>query len=158
MKKALPKILCLTLALCLLTAVLTGCGSTSEAAVTDVISAAEQVYVNGTLTNTVEARLGAFQGKQGAYIEFRFPTPQAFNTIFINEKTATVRQYNVYAEIDGKYTLVHTGKNIFQENIVIEPVTATAFKLEIVNTAVGDDNFVIQGISAYYISQNTPEE
>ena len=153
MKKVLSKGICALCVLCLLTAALTGCVGTSENVITDVISTANEVYVNGTLTDTVEARLGAFQGKQGAYIEFRFPAPQAFNTIFINEKTATVRQYNVYAEIDGKYTLVHTGKNIFQENIFIEAVTATAFKLEIVNTAIGDDSFIIQGVSAYYIPE-----
>ena len=80
-------------------------------------------------------------------------TNEYINTIFINEKTATIRQYNIYAETDGKYKLVHTGKNIFQENIIIEPVVATAFKLEIVNTAIGDDSFIIQGVSAYDIQE-----
>ena len=128
-----------------------GCNGSSDEGVSDIITAADEVYINGTLTDTVEARTGAFQGKQGDYIEFRFDEPWMFNTVFINEKTATIRQYNIYAEIDGKYTLVHTGKNVLQENIVVEPVMVTGFKLEIVNTAIGDDNFVIQGISAYYI-------
>ena len=158
MKKAISRIICLTLTICALTFAFSGCSSSSEGRVTDIINTADAVYISGTPVNTVEARMGAFQGKQGDYIEFRFTEPCMFNTIFINEKTANVRQYNIYAEIDGKYKLVHTGKNIFQENIVIEPVTATGIRLEIVNTPIGDDSFVIQGVSAYYIPQTTLEE
>lgn len=158
MKKALFKSICLLCIMSLLACVFSGCKPGSDNSVSDIITAATEVYVNGVLTDTVEARMGAFQGKQGDYIEFKFDQPWMFNTVFINEKTATIRQYNIYAEIDGKYTLVHTGKNVFQENIIVDPVMVTGFKLEIVNTAIGDDNFVIQGISAYYISQNTPEE
>lgn len=135
----------------LLVCVFSGCKGNSDNSVSDIITAATEVYVNGVLTDTVEARMGAFQGKQGDYIEFKFSEPWMFNTVFINEKTATIRQYNIYAEIDGKYTLVHTGKNVLQENIIVDPVMVTGFKLEIVNTEIGNDNFVIQGISAYYI-------
>ena len=156
--KALFKSICLLCITSLLVGISSGCSANSDDGVSDIITAATEVYVNGVLTDTVEARMGAFQGKQGDYIEFKFDQPWMFNTVFINEKTATIRQYNIYAEIDGKYTLVHTGKNVFQENIIVDPVMVTGFKLEIVNTAIGDDNFVIQGISAYYISQNTPEE
>ena len=153
MKKSAIKSICLLCCLSIVICLLAGCGKTKGNTITDVITTAEEVYVNGVLTDTVEARMGAFQGKQGDYIEFRFAEPQCFNTIFINEKTATIRQYNIYAETDGKYKLVHTGKNIFQENIIIDPVVATAFKLEIVNTAIGDDNFIIQGVSAYDIQE-----
>ncbi len=151
MKKILLKGFCLLCVINLLLGTFSGCNGNSDEGVSDIITAATEVYINGVLTDTVEARMGAFQGKQGDYIEFKFSEPWMFNTVFINEKTATIRQYNIYAEIDGKYTLVHTGKNVFQENIIVEPVMVTGFKLEIVNTAIGDDNFVIQGISAYYI-------
>lgn len=158
MKKILSKGFCLLLTICLLTATFSGCNGSSDDGVSDIITAADAIYINGTLTDTVEARMGAFQGKQGDYIEFHFDEPWLFNTVFINEKTATIRQFNIYAEIDGQFTLVYTGKNVVQEEIIIEPVMVTGFKLEIVNTAIGDDNFIIQGISAYYISKNTPEE
>ncbi len=151
MKKIILNGFCLLCAISILLGTFSGCKGNSDDGVSDIITAATEVYINGVLTDTVEARMGAFQGKQGDYIEFRFDQPWLFNTVFINEKTATIRQYNIYAEIDGKYTLVHTGKNVVQENIIIEPVMVTGFKLEIVNTAIGDDNFVIQGISAYYI-------
>lgn len=151
MKKALFKSICLLCVMSLLVCVFSGCKGNSDNSVSDIITAATEVYVNGVLTDTVEARMGAFQGKQGDYIEFKFSEPWMFNTVFINEKTATIRQYNIYAEIDGKYTLVHTGKNVLQENIIVDPVMVTGFKLEIVNTEIGNDNFVIQGISAYYI-------
>lgn len=151
MKKILFKGFCLIFAVSLLLGTFSGCKGSSDDGVSDIITAADEVYINGILTDTVEARMGAFQGKQGDYIEFHFNEPWMFNTVFINEQTATIRQYNIYAEIDGKYTLVHTGKNVLQEDITVEPVMVTGFKLEIVNTAIGDDNFVIQGISAYYI-------
>lgn len=151
MKKILFKGFCLLFAVSILLGTFSGCKGNSDDGVSDIITAADEVYINGILTDTVEARMGAFQGKQGDYIEFHFNEPWMFNTVFINEQTATIRQYNIYAEIDGKYTLVHTGKNVLQEDITVEPVMVTGFKLEIVNTAIGDDNFVIQGISAYYI-------
>ena len=151
MKKILLKGFCLLCVINLLFGTFSGCNGSSDEGVSDIITAADEVYINGILTDTVEARMGAFQGKQGDYIEFHFNEPWMFNTVFINEQTATIRQYNIYAEIDGKYTLVHTGKNVLQEDITVEPVMVTGFKLEIVNTAIGDDNFVIQGISAYYI-------
>ncbi len=153
MKKATIKTICYLCCLGIVFCLFAGCRKDSGNTVTDIINNASEVYINGEFADTVEARMGAFQGKQGDYIEFRFEEPQCFNTIFINEKTATIRQYNIYAETDGKYKLVHTGKNIFQENIVIEPVVATAFKLEIVNTAIGDDSFIIQGVSAYDIQE-----
>ncbi len=133
--------------------IFSSCGKGSENRVVDVIQEAAIVNINGTEQSTVEALLGAFEGKQGDYIEFRFAEPQTFNTVFITEKTATVRQFNIYAEIDGKETLIYTGKHIFQENIVLEEVTASAFKFEVVNTQIGNDHFVIQSISAYNITK-----
>lgn len=129
------------------------CTKGNESKVVDVIQEAAIVSINGTEQSTVEAFLGAFEGKQGDYIEFRFPEPQTFNTVFITEKTATIRQFNIYAEIDGKETLIHTGKHILQDNIVFDEVTASAFKFEVVNTQIGNDHFVIQGISAYNITK-----
>ncbi len=132
---------------------LSSCGSNDENKVVDVIQNAAVVSINDVAQTTVEASLGAFEGKQGDYIEFRFDEPQTFNTAFIVEKTATVRQFNIYAEINGKYNLVYTGKHIFQDNIVFEEVTASAFKFEVVNTQIGNDHFVIQSISAYNINE-----
>ncbi len=125
------------------------CSDNNENRVINVIGEASAVYVNGIENNTVEAALGAFEGKQGDYIEFKFSEPQAFNTLYITEKTASVRQFNIYAEIDGKYTLVYTGKHILQDNIIIDTVTATGIKFEVVNTEIGNDSFLIQGINAY---------
>ena len=141
----------LLVALVLLVTAFSGCGKADENKIIDIIQGAETVIVKGVQTDTIEASMGAFQGKQGDYIEFRFDEPQTFNTVFITEKTATVRQFNIYAEIEGKYTLVHTGKVILQENITIDTVTADALKLEIVNTQIGNNNFIIQSISAYNI-------
>lgn len=139
------------LAVIVLATALFGCGKKDSKKVVDIIQEAEAVFVNGVKNDTIEAAMGAFQGQQGDYIEFRFSEPQTFNTIFITEKTATIRQFNIYAETDGKYALVYTGKVILQENISIDTVTADAFKLEIVNTQIGNDNFIIQGVSAYNI-------
>ena len=141
----------LLVAIVLLVTAFSGCGKADENKIIDIIQGAETVIVKGVQTDTIEASMGAFQGKQGDYIEFHFDEPQTFNTVFITEKTATVRQFNIYAEIKGKYTLVHTGKVILQENITIDTVTADALKLEIVNTQIGNDNFIIQSISAYNI-------
>ena len=148
MKKTISVILCLIL----IGTIFSGCKK-NENRVTDIIQEATIVSINGIQVDTIEAAMGAFSGKQGDYIEFRFSELQTINTFFIIEKTTTVRQYNVYAEVDGRYKLVHTGKNIFPENIIIEPVTASAIKVEIVNTQIGDDNFTIQGISAYNIKE-----
>ena len=145
------KFISLLVALVLLVTAFSGCGKADENKIIDIIQGAETVIVKGVQTDTIEASMGAFQGKQGDYIEFRFDEPQTFNTVFITEKTATVRQFNIYAEIDGKYTLVHTGKVILQENITIDTVTADALKFEVVNTQIGNDNFIIQSISAYNI-------
>ncbi len=135
---------------------LCGCnGSQKAERITDVITEAERVAINGKDADTVEAKMGAFQGKQGDYIEFFLSEPKEINTVFINEKTATIRQYNIFAEIDGKYTLVHTGKHVFSENIYFDTVTATAIKVQIVNTEIGNDNFIIQGINAYNLPQDT---
>ena len=139
------------LAVIVLATALFGCGKKDSKKVVDIIQEAEAVFVNGVKNDTIEAAMGAFQGQQGDYIEFRFSEPQTFNTIFITEKTATIRQFNIYAETDGKYALVYTGTVILQENISIDTVTADAFKLEIVNTQIGNDNFIIQGVSAYNI-------
>lgn len=125
----------------------------NENAIIDVITLASEVGINGEKTNTVEASMGAFKGSQGDYIEFFFDEPVTFDSFFINEKTTSVRQYNIYAMTDGKYKLIHTGKHVTIENIVLEPVTATAIKLVIVNTEIGNDEFIIQGISAYNTNQ-----
>ena len=121
--------------------------------IVDVVTTAETVLINGKEVGTVEASMGAFQGKQGDYIEFRFPEEQTFNTVFINEKSTSVRQYNIFAEVDGKFKLIYTNKLITNDNINIEKTTATALKIQIVNTEIGNDNFIIQGISAYNIEQ-----
>ncbi len=151
-KKSLALLVCIVISLTLFTA----CKNSDEGKkITDVLADASAVFINGEQSNTVEARLGAFEGSQGDYIEFRFPEKREFNTIYVIEKTATVRQFNIYAEIDGKYALVYTGKNILSENIAIDTVTATAFKLEVVNTDIGNNHFIIQGISAYKIEEET---
>ena len=136
--------------LCLLLLIMSLCScSQKREKIVDVISTASSVFINGEQSETVEASMGAFKGKQGDSIEFRFDEPQDFNTVFITEKTATVRQFNIFAEIDGKFQLIYTGKLITAENITFETVTATAFKFTVVNTEIGSDEFVIQGISAY---------
>lgn len=146
MKKFLRFFICIALIICLFTS----CGGDR---IVDVVSTAETVLINGTRVDTVEASMGAFQGKQGDYIEFKFSEEQTFNTIFINEKSTSVRQYNIFAEIDGKYTLIYTDKLIVNENILIDKTTATALKIQIVNTEIGNDNFIIQGVSAYNIEE-----
>ena len=59
--------------------------------------------------------------------------------------------FNVFAEVDGRFKLIYTDKLILNENITVEETTATALKIQIVNTEIGNDNFIIQGVSAYYI-------
>ncbi len=147
MKKSLLSILSIFLIICLFSS----CGSEK---IVDIVNNAETVLINGQEVDTVEASMGAFQGKQGDFIEFRFGEEQTFNTVFINEKTTSVRQYNIYAEVDGKYKLIHTDKLIFNENISVERTTATALKIEIVNTEIGNNNFTIQGVNAYNIEKN----
>lgn len=142
MKKSLLSIISVILIICLFSS----CGGER---ITDVISTAETVLINGEEVDTVEASMGAFQGKQGDYIEFRFPEEQTFNTVFISEKSTTVRQFNIFAEVDGRFKLIYTSKLIVNENIQVEETTATALKIQIVNTEIGNDNFIIQGISAY---------
>ncbi len=146
MKKILFSITGIILILCLFSS----CGGDK---IIDIVNTAETVLINGEKIDTVEASMGAFQGKQGDYIEFRFPKEQTFNTVFINEKSTTVRQYNIYAEVDGKFKLIYTDKLIVNDNIAVEKTTATALKIQIVNTEIGNDNFIIQGISAYNIEQ-----
>ena len=151
MKKAL-KLTSVILCFAVLVLILCGCSQKREKIV-DVITTATSVYVCGEKNETVEASMGAFKGKQGDFIEFRFDEPQTFNTVFITEKTATVRQYNLYAEIDGEYQLIYTGKLIMAENVTFDTVTATAFKFTVVNTEIGNDEFIIQGINAYNITE-----
>ena len=139
MKKLIYSVICVLLLL----SILSSCGADR---ITDVITAAETVLINGKEVDTVEASMGAFQGGQGDYIEFRFKEPQTFNTVFINEKSTSVRQFNIYAEVDGRYKLIYTSKMILNEK-----TTATALKIEIVNTEIGNDSFTIQGINAYNI-------
>ena len=146
MKKSLLSITSIILIICLFAS----CGRDK---IVDVVSTAETVLINGETVDTVEASMGAFQGKQGDYIEFRFKEEQTFNTIFINEKSTSVRQFNIFAEVDGRFKLIYTSKLIVNDNIPVEETTATALKIQIVNTELGNDNFAIQGISAYYIEQ-----
>ena len=151
MKKAL-KLTSVILCFAVLVLILCGCSQKREKIV-DVITTATSVYVCGEKNETVEASMGAFKGKQGDFIEFRFDEPQTFNTVFITEKTVTVRQYNLYAEIDGEYQQIYTGKLIMAENVTFDTVTATAFKFTVVNTEIGNDEFIIQGINAYNITE-----
>ena len=146
MKKSLLSITSVILIICLFAS----CG---RERIVDVVSTAETVLINGEEVDTVEASMGAFQGKQGDYIEFRFPEEQTFNTIFINEKSTSVRQFNIFAEVDGRFKLIYTSKLIVNDNIQVEKTTATALKIQIVNTEIGNDNFTIQGISAYNIEE-----
>ena len=155
MKKYL-KLTSVFLSLLLLIASLCSCSQKREKIV-DVISTASSVFINGEQNETVEASMGAFKGKQGDSIEFRFGEPQEFNTFFITEKTATVRQFNIFAEIDGEFQLIYTGKLITAENITFETVTATAFKFTVVNTEIGQNEFIIQSISAYNIEQSAEQ-
>lgn len=133
---------------------LCSCGENDENRITDIITIADSVSINGETVDTVEARMGAFEGKQGDYIEFRFSEAQTFNTVFINEKTTSIRQFNIYAEVDGQYTLIYTGKNVFNSEIPVDETTATAIKFEVVNTEIGNDAFTVIGISAYSIKEN----
>ena len=146
MKKLLLSITSIILVICLFSS----CGGNR---IVYIVSTAETVLINGQEVDTVEASMGAFQGKQGDYIEFRFPKEQTFNTVFINEKSTSVRQFNIFAEVDGKFKLIYTSKLIVNDNIPVEQTTATALKIQIVNTEIGNDNFTIQGISAYNIEQ-----
>ncbi len=146
----MKKILISITSILLIISIFSSCGGDR---IVDIVSNAETVIVKGEVVDTVEASMGAFQGKQGDYIEFQFKEPQTFDTIFINEKSTTIRQYNIYAKVDGKFKLIHTDKLIVNENIVVDETTATALKIEIVNTEIGNDNFTIQGISAYNIEQ-----
>lgn len=146
MKKILSSFVCIVLIL----VIFSSCGGEK---IIDIVNNAETVLINGNEVDTVEASMGAFQGKQGDYIEFRFEDEQTFNTVFISEKSTSIRQYNIYAEVDGKYKLIYTDKLILNENIAVERTTATALKIEIVNTEIGNDNFVIQGINAYNIEE-----
>ena len=146
MKKILFSITRILLIICLFSS----CGSNR---IVDIVSTAETVIVKGEVVDTVEASMGAFEGKQGDYIEFRFDEEQTFNTVFINEKSTSVRQYNIFAEVDGEFKLIYTDKLIMNDNIAVEETTATALKIQIVNTEIGNDNFIIQGVSAYNIEQ-----
>ena len=146
MKKSLISITSIILIICLFAS----CG---RERIVDVVSTAGTVLINGEEVDTVEASMGAFQGKQGDYIEFRFPEEQTFNTVFINEKSTSVRQFNIFAEVDGRFKLIYTSKLIVNDNIQVEKTTATALKIQIVNTEIGNDNFTIQGISAYNIEE-----
>ena len=146
MKRILFSFTSIILIICLFTS----CGSER---IVDVVSTAEAVLINGEEVDTVEASMGAFQGKQGDYIEFRFSEEQTFNTVFINEKSTSVRQYNIFAEVDGRFKLIYTDKLIVNDNIKVEKTTATALKIQIVNTEIGNDKFIIQGVSAYNIEE-----
>ena len=146
MKKSLLSII----STLLIIGLFSSCGSDR---ILDIVTTAELVLINGEAVDTVEASMGAFQGKQGDYIEFHFTEEQTFNTVFINEKSTSVRQYNIFAEVDGEFKLIYTDKLILNENIEVEQTTATALKIQIVNTDIGNDNFIIQGISAYNIEE-----
>ena len=132
----------------------TACGNDNNR-IPNVISSAASVSINGEKSDTVEAAMGAFEGSQGDYIEFFFDEEVTFNTFFISEKTTSVRQYNNYALTGDRYRLIHTGKHITSENIALDTVTTTAIKVVILNTEIGNDSFVIQGISAYEVKNTT---
>lgn len=146
----MKKILISITGIILIIGIFSSCGGNR---IVDVVNTAETVLINGEEVDTVEASMGAFQGKQGDYIEFRFPEEETFNTVFINEKSTSIRQYNIFAEVDGEFKLIYTDKLITNENIAVEETTATALKIQIVNTEIGNDNFIIQGINAYNIEK-----
>lgn len=146
----MKKFFCSLVSIILLISVFSSCG---RERIVDVLTTAETVLINGEEVDTVEASMGAFQGKQGDYIEYRFSEEQTFNTVFINEKSTSVRQFNIFAEVDGRFKLIYTDKLIMNENIAVEQTTATALKIQIVNTEIGNDNFIIQGINAYNIEE-----
>ncbi len=125
------------------------CGSKSS--VTDVVSNASSVNINGTDVTTVEARLGAFSGKSGDYIEFKFDEPQKINSIFINEKTAAVSQFNIYGNVDGELKMLYAGTKILTTDYLFDEVSVSTLRIEVASTSDGNDEFIIQGISAYYI-------
>lgn len=133
---------------------LCSCGKGNEERIEDIITLAESVEINGKRVDTVEAKMGAFQGKQGDYIEFFFSEEQTFNTIFITEKTTSIRQFNVYADVNGDYKLIHTGNHVFNNEIAVEETTTTAIKIHILNTEIGNDNFAVTGISAYKLEED----
>ncbi|MBS7359916.1 MAG: hypothetical protein KIG53_04840 [Oscillospiraceae bacterium] len=148
MKRSICCILCLILMVCAFSSCRYNGG------ITDVTTAEKTVYINGEEVNTVEAGLGAFKGKMGDYIEFKFNEPQTFNTVFITEKTTTIRQFNIFIlDETGNYKLVYTGKNVFNEDITIDTVTTTAVKVTIVNTQIDKDEFIIQGINMYNLEK-----
>ena len=133
---------------------LCSCGKENETRVEDIIALAESVEINGKTADTVEAKMGAFEGKQGDYIEFFFSEEQTFNTVFITEKTTSVRQFNIYADVDGDYKLIYTGKHILNNEIAVEETTTTAIKIHILNTEIGNDKFAVTGISAYKLEED----
>lgn len=123
--------------------------------VEDLVSSSTNVLINKKAVDTVEARMGAFSGKQGDTIEFRFAKASKLNTVYIVEKTAVITRYLLYAEVNGKFKLVYDGKQVFAQNITFDTVTATALKLEIMNTQPGAGDFTITGINAYYLEPTT---
>lgn len=147
MKKRFKAVSLLTVIVITLT-VFSACGKKREPTIAQSI---ETVYINGKEVNTVESLAGAFSGVQGDTIEFRFEKPQTLNTLYIMEKTATVKQFNIYAEIDGNFTLVYTGKEMFAQFCTFETVETTAIKVKIVNTDIQKNEFTIQGIDFYNI-------
>jgi hypothetical protein len=134
-----------------------GCGKANENRIEDIITLAKEVKISGKTVDTVEARMGAFEGKQGDYIEFFFSEKQTFNTIHITEKTTSIRQFNIYADVDGDYKLLYTGKHVLNEEIAVEETTTTAIKIHILNTEIGNDDFAITGINAYNIKESKGE-
>lgn len=148
MKKAVKKI-SLLLALLITVTAFSSCGKKRAPNIAESI---KKVYINGKEVNTVESFAGAFSGVQGDMIEFRFDKPQTLNTLYIMEKTASVKQFNIYAEIDGEFALVYTGKEILAQFCTFETVEASAVRVKIVNTDIGKNEFVIQGIDFYNIA------
>lgn len=134
-----------------------GCGKADENRIEDIITLADEVKISGKTVDTVEAKMGAFQGKQGDYIEFIFSEEQTFNTIHITEKTTSIRQFNIYADVNGDYKLLYTGKHVLNEEIAVEETTTTAIKIHILNTEIGNDSFAITGINAYNLQESKGE-
>lgn len=156
MKNTVLKSISVILLFVFLFTVFTACRG--KGTVSDFAQTAQTVLINGKEATTVESRMGAFEGKQGDTVEFIFEEPKTINAVYIIEKTASVKQFNVYAEIDGEYKLIYTGKEIVAEYCTFEEVTATAVKIQIVNTDIGKDTFILQGISIYFLLNQSNTE
>ena len=62
-------------------------------------------------------------------------------------------QIKIHEEYGGVIPEIAAREHLEAVNIAVEETTATALKIQIVNTEIGNDNFIIQGVSAYNIEQ-----